>query len=139
MVYEIPTPCRRIRTRLLHWSKRRPTTTVGGIRTALGVRLEFRGFRTEMGNKISRSQRTTWAHHTSHSHSVYSSSSALSTWIIVDLAHARRRSVAQGLVFALRNGYRINNRLHVGRQLLSGGIDVRVWWDRDNPRALIFN
>jgi len=53
----------------------------------------------------------------------------------MDLARARRRSVAQGLVLALRNGFRTNNRLHVERQLLLGGIDVRMPWDRDNPRA----
>ena len=140
LVYEVPTPCRRIRTRLLHRSKWRPTTTaVGGVRTAVGVRLEVRGFRLVMGNKMSRSQRTTGAHHTSHSHSVYSSYSALPTWTIMDLARARRRSVAQGLALALCNGYRINNRLNVERQSLLGGIDVRVRWDRGNPRVPQFS
>ena len=45
LVYEVLTPRRRIRTRLLHMSKWRPTTTVGGVRTAVDVRSEFRGCR----------------------------------------------------------------------------------------------
>ena len=139
LVYEVPTPCRTIPARLLHCSKWRPTTTVGGARTAVGVRLEFKGFTIEMGNKMRRSQQTTGAHHASHSHCLQYLQRVVNVehrWLGPCPETKRHQALP---VLALRNGFRINNRLHVERQLLLGGIDVRMPWDRDNPRAPQFS